>query len=175
MPESHEELITEPQTEETSSESHREEGAVTDNELQAYKDKYLRLYSEFENFRRRTAREKLEQTKTAGEDVVKSILPVLDDLERASQSMNSTDNVQALREGVELVIHKFKQILKQKGLEEMETLHKPFDPEFHEAIAQIPAPSAELEEKIIDQVEKGYFFNEKVIRYAKVVVANKQS
>lgn len=166
-----EDLITEPQSNEGSSESEAQP-AESNAEL---KDKYLRLYSEFDNFRRRTAREKLELTKTAGEDIIKSVLPVLDDLDRAEQSMQNSNSIEALREGVQLVLHKFRSIMKQRGLEEMETLHKPFDPEFHEAIAQIPAPTPELEDKIIDQVEKGYYFQGKVIRYAKVVVGNKNA
>jgi molecular chaperone GrpE len=89
--------------------------------------------------------------------------------------MQNSNNIEAIREGVQLVLHKFRSILKQRGLEEMETLHQAFDSEFHEAIAQIPAPSKELEDKIIDQVEKGYYFQGKVIRYAKVVVGNKNA
>lgn len=167
----HEELITETQ----SGEDIPEGQASVEESNTELKDKYLRLYSEFENFRRRTAREKLELTKTAGEEIIKSILPVMDDLDRAEQSMQNSSSIEALREGVNLVLHKFRSILKQRGLEEMNTLHQPFDPEFHEAIAQIPAPTAELEDKVIDQVEKGYYFHGKVIRYAKVVVGNKNS
>jgi molecular chaperone GrpE len=166
-----EDLITEPQYNDSATESESNK-AESNAEL---KDKYLRLYSEFENFRRRTAREKLELSKTAGEDIIKSVLPVLDDLDRAEQSMQNSNNIEAIREGVQLVLHKFRSILKQRGLEEMETLHQAFDSEFHEAIAQIPAPSKELEDKIIDQVEKGYYFQGKVIRYAKVVVGNKNA
>jgi len=133
-------------------------------------DKYLRLYSEFENFRRRTAKEKLEVMKTAGSDVVEEILPVIDDFERAIESNEQNDDHEALKEGFKLIHNKLLHLLKNKGLKPMNSLNEPFDTEYHEAITKIPAPSEDMKGKIIDVAEKGYFFNDKIIRYAKVVV-----
>lgn len=135
-------------------------------------DKYLRLYSEFDNFRKRTIREKQELTKTAGEDVFKSILPVIDDFERALKSGLDTTDVKAIQEGVQLIYNKLKHNLQQKGLEQMESVGKDFDPDVHEAITNIPAPSEDMKGKVIDEVEKGYSLNGKIIRFAKVIVGS---
>jgi molecular chaperone GrpE len=133
-------------------------------------DKYLRLYSEFENFRRRTAKERLEQINMAGSDVVSEILPVIDDFERAIESNEKNDDHEALKEGFKIIHHKLLHLLKNKGLEPMDSLNKPFDEEYHEAITKIPAPSKDQKGKVIDIAEKGYFFKDKILRYAKVVV-----
>lgn len=142
-----------------------------EEELTEFKDKYLRLYSEFENFRRRTAREKLEMVKTANESLVVTILPVLDDFERAQKA--HSDKGESLDEGMELIIGKLRKALESKGVKEMGTQQgDAFDPEFHEAITQIPAPEEKLKGKIVDVIEKGYMLEEKVIRYAKVVIGS---
>lgn len=139
-------------------------------DLAEMKDKYIRLYADFENFRRRTAKERLELMGTANADLLKSILPVVDDFERAMQSFDSTTEVEPLKEGVALIFQKLYKTLESKGVKVMKTLGLPFDAELHESIAQYPAPNEELKGKVIDEVEKGYFLHEKVIRYAKVVV-----
>jgi molecular chaperone GrpE len=140
-------------------------------ELAEMKDKFVRLMAEFENFRRRTAKERLELTKTASEDVMTELLPVLDDMERARQAMEESKNLDTMLEGLELVFHKLKLVTLQKGLKAMETkAGDDFDSDFHEAVTQTPAPSEELKGKIVDIIEKGYTLNEKVIRFAKVVI-----
>lgn len=138
----------------------------------ALNDKYLRLFAEFDNFKRRTQKERVELLQTAGKDVVISLLPVLDDFDRANKAMESASDLAAVREGVQLVHNKLKGILAQKGLKEMESIHTPFDTDNHEAITKVPAPNEELKGKVIDELEKGYTLNDKVIRFAKVVVGS---
>lgn len=133
-------------------------------------DKYLRLFAEFDNYKRRTQKERVELLQTAGKDVVVSLLPVLDDFERALKATENATDVSAIREGVMLVQTKLKSILGQKGLKEVESLNTPFDTDMHEAITKIPAPSDDLKGKVVDELEKGYTLNDKVIRFAKVVV-----
>ncbi|MES2381349.1 MAG: nucleotide exchange factor GrpE [Bacteroidota bacterium] len=147
-----------------------EEPITIEQELAEAKDKYLRLYSDFENYKRRTAKERMELMMTANKEVLVSLIPVLDDFERASKAMEKATEVSAVKEGVELVSHKLKNILINKGLKEMESTNKPFDSEFHEAITNIPAPTEELKGKVVDTIEKGYLLNDRVIRFAKVVV-----
>jgi molecular chaperone GrpE len=139
-------------------------------ELQEQKDKYLRLYAEFDNFRRRSAKERIEYTQTAGQEVIKSLLEVLDDCSRAEKQMYKTEDTTIIREGLQLVFHKLKNTLSAKGVKEMETIGKDFDADYHEAITEIPAPNEEMIGKVIDEVEKGYYLNDKIIRYAKVVI-----
>jgi len=133
-------------------------------------DKYLRLYSEFENFRRRTAKEKLDLMKNAGSDFVGDVLPVVDDFDRAIELNENNNDSEALKEGFKLIHNKLLNILKNKGLKPMDSINEPFDTEYHEAITNIPALSEDMKGKVIDVAEKGYFFNDKVLRYAKVVV-----
>jgi molecular chaperone GrpE len=135
-------------------------------------DKYLRLFSEFDNFRKRTIKERMELTKTASQDVIMAMLPIIDDFERAIQAFDDTNEDQSLKEGVHLIYNKFKSTLNSKGVECMESKGKDFDTDFHEALTQIPAPSKDLKGKVIDVIEKGYTMNGKVIRFAKVVVGN---
>lgn len=135
------------------------------------KDKYLRLSAEFDNFRKRTLKEKAELIKNGGEKAINAILPILDDLERALQNMQKAEDVKAIYEGVELIYQKFLKNLHQEGLEKMEPVGKAFDTDFHEAVALVPAPSEEQKGKVLDCVQTGYKLNEKVIRHAKVVVA----
>jgi molecular chaperone GrpE len=139
-------------------------------EVQQLNDKYLRLYAEFDNYKRRTQKERVELLQTAGKDVIVSMLPVLDDFDRALKAMETAADVAPVKEGVLLVHHKIKNILSQKGLKEVESISKDFDTDFHEAITNIPAPSENLKGKVIDEVEKGYTLNDNVIRFAKVVV-----
>lgn len=133
-------------------------------------DKYLRLYSEYDNYRKRTAKERIELIQTAGEDVFKSLLPVVDDFERAIKSNAETTDVKTITDGVTLIYNKFKNTLAQKGLEEMKSQGETFNTDLHEAITNIPAPSDDLKGKVVDELEKGYTLNGKVIRFAKVVI-----
>lgn len=137
-------------------------------------DKYLRLYSEYDNYRKRTLKEKTEMSKTASEDVIKSMLPVLDDFERALSAFEKLEDKtqSSLVEGVTLIYNKFKNILQQKGLKVINSIGEPFDVDFHDALTTIPAPSEDLKGKIVDEIEKGYLLSEKVIRHAKVVVGS---
>ena len=155
-------------------EEERGEAAPQDNtaaELAEMKDKYIRLMAEFENFRRRTAKERIDLSKTATQDVMGSLLPVLDDMERARQSIETAKDSTAVLEGLELVFHKLKNVTQQKGLQPIEiNVGDSFDSDLHEAVTQVPAPSDELKGKIIDVIEKGYTLNDKVIRFAKVII-----
>jgi len=135
-------------------------------------DKYLRLYSDFDNFRRRTAKERIDLLKSGGEDIFKVLLPVLDDFERAMKNMETAQDVPSVKQGVELIYHKLFKEMSNKGLKKMETIGQPFDSDFHEALTQIPAPSEKMKNKVVDEMEKGYFLNDKVIRFAKVVVGS---
>lgn len=135
-------------------------------------DKYLRLYSEFENFRRRTAKERLDLMKNAGEDIFVTLLPVLDDFKRGLANMETATDVKSVKEGVDLIYGKLTKELNAKGLKPMESKGKEFDPEFHEAITQVPVESKKEKGKVFDVVEDGYFLNDKVIRFAKVVVGS---
>lgn len=133
-------------------------------------DRYMRLYAEFDNFRRRTQKEKVELMGTASSGVLKDLIPVLDDFERAIIYNETVQEIDSVKEGFGLIYSKYKLILESKGLKMMNAKGQPFDSELHEAIANIPAPSDDLKGKIIDDVEKGYLLNEKVVRFAKVVV-----
>ena len=135
-------------------------------------DKYLRLYSEFENYKRRISKDRIEQSKMAGADIFLSFLPIIDDLERALKSIEDTKDNKSAKEGVKLIYTKIKNIASSKGLKEMDAVGKLFDPEIHDAIANVPAPSEHLKGKVIEETEKGYFLNDKVIRHAKVIVGN---
>ncbi|TVP49863.1 MAG: nucleotide exchange factor GrpE [Mongoliibacter sp.] len=140
-------------------------------EVQELKDKYLRLYSEFENYRRRTAKEKLDLIKTASEDLIKEILPVIDDFERSFKASQVISEADKVREGNQLVFQKLLKVLEGKGVKVMSDLvGNNFDSETQEAITQIPAPNEELKGKVIDVVENGYTLGDKVVRYAKVVI-----
>ena len=133
-------------------------------------DKYLRLYSEFDNYRRRTQKERAELIKSAGKDILTDLLAVVDDFDRTMEAMDKTEDVKAFTEGVKLVQSKFLNVLEKQGMKHFETKGETFDPEVHEAITKIPAPSEEMKGKVVDVIEKGYMLNDKVLRYAKVVV-----
>ena len=140
-------------------------------EVQEAKDKYLRLYSEFENFRRRNAKERLELIKTANEELMSALLPVMDDFERAHKALEESEDHKASQEGFDLIYNKFRNVLSQKGLKPMEDkAGSEFNTEYHDAISQMPVDKKKMKGKIIDVVEKGYYLDEKVIRFAKVVI-----
>ncbi|MFN3917077.1 MAG: nucleotide exchange factor GrpE [Flavobacteriales bacterium] len=141
-------------------------------QLEEQNDKFLRLYSEFDNFRKRTAREKLDIVKNAGEDVIKQMLPIIDDFERAIQNNENVEDTTTLKEGFNLIYSKLKTNLEAKGLTPMGAKGEPFDTDKHEALTNIPAPSDEEKGKVVDVIEKGYLLNDKVIRFAKVVVGS---
>jgi molecular chaperone GrpE len=145
-------------------------GTKTEAELADLKDKYLRLAAEFENYKRRTTKERADLFKTANQELMVSLLPVLDDFDRARHHTKDTDDANTVRESVDIIYNKLNKTLTQKGLTIMETKGGAFDPELHEAITQIPAPTEDLKGKIVDEVEKGYYLGDKVIRHAKVVL-----
>lgn len=140
------------------------------NQLQELNDKYIRLLAEFDNFRKRTRKEKEDLIKYAGEEIWKSILPVIDDFERAIKENQNTEDSEVIKKGFELIYNKLKHITSQNHLVAIESLHKDFDAEFMEAIAKVPAPSEEMKGKVIEELEKAYQLNDKLIRHAKVVV-----
>jgi molecular chaperone GrpE len=139
-------------------------------EASEWQNKYLRLYAEFDNFKRRTSKERLELLQIAGKDVIVDLLSVLDDFERAQKSMETASDIEAVKEGVKLVHHKLKNLLTNKGLKEMISIGAEFDADVHEGITNIPAPSNDLKGKVLDELEKGYYLNDKVIRFAKVII-----
>ena len=139
-------------------------------EASEWQNKYLRLYAEFDNFKRRTSKERLELLQIAGKDVIVDLLPVLDDFERAQKSIEKATDIEAVKEGVKLVHHKLKNVLNNKGLKEMTSIGAEFDADVHEGITNIPAPSDDLKGKVVDELEKGYYLNDKVIRFAKVII-----
>ncbi len=141
-----------------------------ENELSESRDKFLRLYAEFENYKKRNIKERLDILKNASKDTIQSLLPVLDDFDRAKKSSEDENSEEHFSEGVLLVYQKLYKVLGSFGLKEMETKEVAFDPELHEAITEIPSPSEELKGKIVDTVEKGYYLNDKILRHAKVVV-----
>lgn len=138
-------------------------------QLDEQKDKYLRLAAEFDNYKRRTAKERNELIQTAGKETISSLLTILDDIDRAEKQMDLTTDIAQLREGNKLVFNKLKSVLQQKGVKAMESLHTDFDVEKHEAITEVPVGD-DLKGKVVDEVEKGYYLNDKLIRFAKVVV-----
>ncbi|HQW11060.1 MAG TPA: nucleotide exchange factor GrpE [Saprospiraceae bacterium] len=141
-----------------------------DGQIAELKDKNLRLFAEFENFRKRTTREKLDLMKTASQDILSSLLPVLDDFDRAKQIVDQIGEPDPFAEGVLLVYDKLNNLLKSKGLEELESTNKEYDPELHEAVATFAAPTPDMKGKVIETLTKGYLLNDKLIRHAKVVV-----
>lgn len=146
-----------------------EEYQLKVNELN---DKYLRLYSEFDNFRKRTLKEKIDLSRTASEEVIKDLLPVLDDFDRAMSAMQGTDQLEPVKEGIQLIHAKMKAVFASKGLQEIKSMGEEFDTDFHEAITSIPAPTEELKNKVVDEVQKGYMLHDKVIRFSKVVTGS---
>ncbi len=156
--------------EDSENSSEQDELSVVKNELEELKDKHLRLQAEFDNYRRRTLKEKAELISSAGEKVLKDLLPVIDDLDRAMESTATAQDVAAVREGLDLIVNKFQNFLKNNGVSEIEAKEQDFDADKHEAVTKFPAPSEDLKGKVIDVVQKGYTLNGKVMRFAKVVV-----
>ena len=142
------------------------------NRIAEVNDKFLRLFAEFDNYRKRTSKERLELIKTASADIISSILPVLDDIERAIYAFPDDENIKGLKDGLILIYDKYKAVLVKNGLEEIKAMGEVFDTDLHEAIANVPAQTEEQKGKIIDVTEKGYYLNGVVLRFAKVVVAN---
>lgn len=169
-------LTTEPTTEEQNAPATEPETAPVSEldtlkaDLVDQKDKYLRLMAEFENFRRRTAKERIELIQTASKEVIVSLLDVLDDCDRAEKQLNTSDDIALQKEGIQLVFNKVRSTLQAKGVVAMESIHQDFDVEKHEAITEVPAPNEELKGKVLDEISKGYLLNDKIIRFAKVVV-----
>ena len=139
-------------------------------ELDEQKDKYIRLFAEFDNYKRRSAKERIELIQTAGKEVITSLLDVLDDSERAEKQLQTSDDLEEIKKGIGLVFNKLRSTLQSKGLKAMESINTDFDVEKHEAITEIPAPTEKLKDKVVDEVQKGYYLNDKIIRFAKVVV-----
>lgn len=143
---------------------------VMKKELDEQKEKFIRLYADFDNFKRRNAKERIELIQTAGREVIQSMLEVLDDCERAEKQMHQSEDLKQIREGVGLVFTKFRNALQSKGLKEMKSVGEEFNPDFHEAITEIPVPDEKMKGRVVDEVEKGYTLNDKIIRFSKVVV-----
>ena len=141
-----------------------------EQELQEHEEKYLRLSADFDNYRKRTMKEKIELSKQAGEDIFARILPVLDNLERAMKSIEEAKDLDAVKEGMHLIYNMFKEYLGQQGVREIEAMHQEFDTDLHDAVTKIPTPEKKLKGKVVDIIERGYFLNEKVLRYVKVVI-----
>lgn len=139
-------------------------------ELADSKDKYLRLFAEFDNYKKRSNKERMDWIKMAGQEAIISLLPVMDDLERGRKQMETTQEISSIREGFNLISSKLKNILEQKGLKAMESVGKDFNPELHDAITEVPASTEDMKGKVVDEIEKGYYLNDMIIRHAKVVV-----
>ncbi len=175
VPHENAENIERTETESTDSEVVEEQNEISATEqlqaeLDEMKDKNLRLVAEFDNFRKRTAKERIELIATAGKDIVQSLLDVVDDSHRALKQMETDNDAESIKEGARLVFNKLQHVLQQKGLKAMECQGKEFDADLHEAITEIPAPAEEMKGKILDVVQPGYYLNDKLIRHAKVVV-----
>jgi len=157
--------------EEVSEEEELEEKEKSSEEIiQELQDKYIRLSADFDNYRKRNLKEKMDLIKLAGEDILLKLLPVLDDFDRALQTMNEATDCEAMKEGVDLIHNKFKEFLSSNGIKEISAMNEEFNTDLHEAVTKVPAPSKKMKGKIVDVIEKGYFLHDKVIRYSKVVI-----
>jgi molecular chaperone GrpE len=167
-----EELSQEEATEETEAEEKEEpkKEPTAEEKLAELQDRYLRLSAEYDNFRKRTLKEKIDLQKSGNEDLLQSILPVADDFDRAMQMVDEAKDIKAVKEGMKLISGKFQGFLKQQGVKEIEAVNKAFDTDLHEAITKIPAPTKKLKGKVVDVIQKGYYLNERVLRYSKVVI-----
>jgi molecular chaperone GrpE len=167
-----EEIGQQPQDEEEEEIEAREEvkEPTAEEKLAELQDRYLRLSAEYDNFRKRTLREKIDLQKSANESLLSALLPVADDFDRALQSVEEARDIEALKEGLHLISGKFRGFLQQQGVKEIDAEKKEFDTDLHEAITKIPAPTKKLKGKVVDVIQKGYFLNDKVLRYAKVVI-----
>lgn len=167
--EKEEQLPEEEAEEEVEAEAEKKE-PTAEEKLAELQDRYLRLSAEYDNFRKRTLKEKIELQKSANEGLLSALLSVADDFDRALQSVEEAKDVEALKEGLHLISGKFSGFLQQQGVKEIEAEKKEFDTDLHEAITKIPAPSKKMKGKVVDVVQKGYYLNDKVLRYAKVVI-----
>lgn len=167
-----EKVTDQPQEEEEEEKEAEEEPKVptAEEKLAELQDRYLRLSAEYDNFRKRTLKEKIDLQKSGNESLLSALLPVADDFDRALQSVEEAKDIDAVKEGLHLISGKFRGFLNQQGVKEIEAEKKEFDTDLHEAITKIPAPSKKLKGKVVDVVQKGYFLNDKVLRYAKVVI-----
>jgi molecular chaperone GrpE len=167
-----EELSQEEATEETEAEEKEEpkKEPTAEEKLAELQDRYLRLSAEYDNFRKRTLKEKIDLQKSGNENLLQSILPVADDFDRAMQMVDEAKDIKAVKEGMKLISGKFQGFLKQQGVKEIEAVNKAFDTDLHEAITKIPAPTKKLKGKVVDVVQKGYYLNDKVLRFSKVVI-----
>ena len=164
---------SEEQEEECATEPEQEADSETEllrNELSEAKDKYLRLSAEFDNYRKRTLREKTELMQTAGESLLNNILPLADDFERGLDTVDLAEDIEAVKEGMKLIYNKLKDFLSSNGVKEISAMNEPFDADRHEAVTNIPAPSEDLKGKVVDVIQKGYTLHEKIMRYPKVIV-----
>ncbi len=143
---------------------------TAEEKLAELQDRYLRLSAEYDNFRKRTLKEKIDLQKSANEKLLEALLPVADDFDRAMQSVDEAIDIKAVKEGMMLISGKFTGFLNQQGIKEIEAVHKEFDTDLHEAITKIPAPSKKLKGKVVDVIQKGYYLNERVLRFSKVVI-----
>jgi molecular chaperone GrpE len=161
-----------PASEETEAEEKEEpkKELTAEEKLAELQDRYLRLSAEYDNFRKRTLKEKIDLQKRANENLLQAILPVADDFDRAMQSVDEAKDIKAVKEGMKLISDKFAAFLNQQGVKEIEAVNKEFDTDLHEAITKIPAPSKKLKGKVVDVVQKGYFLNDKVLRFSKVII-----
>lgn len=166
------ETETDVDKEQVETELNKQKIEALQNKLDEANDKFLRLFSEFDNYRKRVAKERIELTKTASESIITSLLPVLDDLERAAEMSGSNSSAEADQKGIILIYNKFKTILRQKGVEEIGAVGEDFNTDFHDAITHVPANNQQQKGKVIEEIQKGYILNGKVIRYARVIVAN---
>ena len=171
------EQVQEEEVKETASEEEEEKEAAeekkeptTEEKLAELQDRYLRLSAEYDNFRKRTLKEKIDLQKSANERLLETLLPVADDFDRALQVVDEAKEIEAVKEGLILISGKFNGFLTQQGVKEIEAVKKEFDTDLHEAITKIPAPSKKLKGKVVEVIQKGYYLNEKVLRYAKVVI-----
>jgi molecular chaperone GrpE len=144
--------------------------ASYEEKIKELTDKYIRLSAEFDNYRKRTLKEKIDLTKSAGEELLKNILPVMDDFERGMKTINNASDITAIKQGIELIYNKFRDFLSQNGVREINAKNKEFNIDYHEAVTKIPAIKKDLKGKVVDVIEKGYTLNDKVIRYSKVVI-----
>jgi molecular chaperone GrpE len=159
-----------PGVESTAERTEENEVELLKAELAEQKEKFIRLYADFDNFKRRNAKERVELIQTAGREVIQSMLEIMDDCDRAERQMQKSDDLVQIKEGIQLVFTKLRNTLQSKGLKEMKSIGEEFNPDFHEAITEIPVPDENMKGRVVDEVEKGYTLNDKIIRFSKVVV-----
>ncbi|MBE9509342.1 MAG: nucleotide exchange factor GrpE [Bacteroidetes bacterium] len=145
---------------------------AAEEKIAEFQNKYIRLSADFDNYRKRTLKERIELTKTANAEILLNLLPVMDDFERALKSMKDTKGCKEIKDGIDLIYNKFSEFLKSSGINEINAMHKKFDTDIHEAVTKIPAPEKKLKGKVLDVIQKGYYLNEKIIRYPKVVIGD---